>query len=240
LLVLLFLTKPLALLPDAVLSAIVFLIGLKLIDYHGMIEIYRKKPREFALAAITAATVIFAGVQPGILLAVILSLLQHVRRSYQPHTAIIVREDNDRWRMEPVSPGKMIEPGLVMYWFGAELFYANAGRFVQDVRRLIDQSPTPVRWMVIDGAAITGVDFSGGCAILELQQDLSKEGVTLALVSLGWQRSGDLDRLGLTEAIGVNHIFRSRRDCVAAYRHQFEISTTSNPQIPGTRKGASS
>jgi len=236
LLVLLFLTRPLAFLPSAVLAAIVFLIGLKLIDIRGLAEIYRKKPREFVLAAITAATVIFAGVQAGILLAVVLSLLQHVRRSYQPHTAIITRVENDRWRMEPVSPGKMIEPGLVMYWFGAELFYANAGRFVQDVRQLIDQSPTPVRWMAIDASAITGVDYSGGCAVLELQQDLMKEGITLALVSLGWQHSGDLDRLGLTEAIGENHIFRSRRDCVAAYRHQFEIATTPNPQISGNPK----
>lgn len=233
LLVLLFLTKPLALLPDAVLSAIVFQIGLKLIDYRGLTEIYRKKPREFALAAITTATVVFAGVQAGIILAVVLSLLQHVRRSYHPHTAIITRVENDRWRMEPISPVKMIEPGLVMYWFGAELFYANAGRFVQDVRWLIDHSPNPVRWIVIDGAAVTGVDYSAGCALLELHQDLSKEGVTFAVVSLASHRSGDLDRLGLTEAIGENHLFRSRRDCVAAYRREFAISTTPNPEIPG-------
>jgi MFS superfamily sulfate permease-like transporter len=217
LLVLLFLTKPLALLPNAVLAAIVFHIGLKLVDYRGLAEIYRKTPSEFVLAAITGATVVLVGVQQGILLAVILSLLQHVRRSYQPHTATITRLENDRWRMEPVTPGKMIEPGLVMYWFGAELFYANVGRFAEDVRRLVDNSPTPVRWLAVDGSAITGTDFSSGCALLELQQDLLKEGVTLVLVSLGWHHSGSLDRLGLVKAIGEDHIFRSRRDCVAAY-----------------------
>lgn len=220
LLVLLFLTKPLAVMPNAVLAAIVFHIGLKLIDRRGLAEIFRKAPTEFVLAAITGATVFLVGVQQGILLAVILSLLQHVRRSYQPHTGIITRLENDRWRMEPVAPGKMIEPGLVMYWFGADLFYANIGRFVEDVRKLVGGSPTPVRWLAIDGSAITDADFSSGCALLELQQDLSKEGVSLVLVSLGWKREGDLERLGLVKALGENRIFRSRRDCVAAYRHE--------------------
>lgn len=220
LLVLLFLTKPLAVLPNVVLAAIVFHIGLKLFDYRGLAEIYRKTPREFGLAAITGATVVLVGVQSGILLAVILSLLQYVRRGYQPHTAIITPLENERWQMEPVTPGKMIEPGLVMYWFGAELFYANVGRFVSDVRQLVHKSPTPVRWIAIDASAITAVDFSSGCALLELQQDLSKEGATLALVSLRWRHSGILDRLGLTNAIGENHMFHSRRDCVAAYRHE--------------------
>src|SRR5262249_22677494 len=78
LLVLLFLTKPLGYLPNAVLAAIVFLIGVKLIDYRGMVDIYRKSPREFALAAVTAITVVGIGVEQGILLALVLSLLGHV------------------------------------------------------------------------------------------------------------------------------------------------------------------
>jgi MFS superfamily sulfate permease-like transporter len=228
LLVLLFLTKPLAVLPNAVLAAIVFHIGLKLVDYRGLAEIYRKAPREFLLAAVTGATVVLVGVQQGILLAVILSLLQHVRRSYQPHTAVITRLENDRWRMEPVAPGKMIEPGLVMYWFGADLFYANVGRFVADVRQLVEKSPTPIRWMVIDASAITGVDFSSGCALLELQQDLSKAGVALVLVSLGWSRSRSFERLGLIKTIGENHLFHARRDCVAAYLNETRSAPESN------------
>jgi MFS superfamily sulfate permease-like transporter len=118
LLVLLFLTKPLSFLPNAVLASIVLLIGVKLINIRALREIYKVKPREFALAAVTAATVIFIGVEQGILLAIVLSLLQQVRRNYQPHTGIIVHDATADWRMEKVSPNEMIEPGLIMYWFG--------------------------------------------------------------------------------------------------------------------------
>src|SRR5262245_28182206 len=41
--VLLFLTSPLSFLPEAVLAAIVFIIGVKLVDYRGLQDIYRKK-----------------------------------------------------------------------------------------------------------------------------------------------------------------------------------------------------
>jgi high affinity sulfate transporter 1 len=216
--VLLFLTKPLAALPNAVLAAIVFLIGVKLFDHRGLAEIGRKKPREFAVAVATAVVVVVVGVEQGIIFALIVSLLQFVRRSYQPHTAVIMRDEKDDWRMEPAVPGRMIEPGLILYWFGAELFYANAGHFAIEVRRLINESPTPVKWFVIDASAIPAIDFSAGKALKELQQDLAQAGVVLAISRLQFRRGGDLERMGLVEVIGPGRIFGSRHECLEAYR----------------------
>jgi sulfate permease, SulP family len=218
LLVLLFLTKPLSFLPNAVLSAIVFLIGVKLVDHRGLAEIYRKAPKEFAVALATAATVVFIGVEQGILLAVALSLLQHVRRGYRPHTAVVLQDERDFWRLEEAVPGKMIEPGMVMFWFGSDLFYANAAFFAEEARKLVTESPSPVRWFVIDCSAITGLDFSAGRAVAELQSDLAKAGVVLALTRVQVGHHGDLERLGLVKLIGTNRMFNSRRECLEAYR----------------------
>src|SRR5215470_13627190 len=126
LMVLLFFTRPLSFLPEAVLASIVFIIGVKLVDYRGLQDIYRKKPKEFGVALAAAATVVLVGVREGIIVAVVLSLLEHVRRSYRPGTGVILGGVPDRWRMEPAVPGRMIEPGLVLFWFGSDLFYANA------------------------------------------------------------------------------------------------------------------
>ncbi len=63
---LIFLTKPFAYLPTAVLSSVVFLIGLRLVDTKGMIALHRQRPVEFAVALITAMTVIVIGVEQGI------------------------------------------------------------------------------------------------------------------------------------------------------------------------------
>ena len=106
LLVLLFLTKPLSFLPNAVLAAIVFMIGVKLVDHRGLIEIYHKAPGEFIVALVTAATVVFVGVEQGIILAVVISLLQHVRRSYRPHTGVVVQDQVDHWKVQEAEIGR--------------------------------------------------------------------------------------------------------------------------------------
>ena len=181
LLVLLFFTRPLSYLPSAVLSAIVFLIGVKLIDYRGLAEIGKKSREEFILALVTAAIVVLVGVEQGILAAMVLSLLDHVRHGYRPPTAIILHDPIEHWRMEEAAPGKMIEPGLVIYWFGADLYYANANYCSEQARMLVSRSPTPVRWLVVDTGAITDIDYTAGNMLRELQQDLAKQGVVLAL-----------------------------------------------------------
>src|SRR5512132_1506356 len=88
-LVLLFLTKPLQYLPHAVLSSVVFLIGVKLIAVKGMRAIYDLRRDEFWVALVTAATVIVFGVEQGIILAIVLSLIVHVKRHFTPHDAVV-------------------------------------------------------------------------------------------------------------------------------------------------------
>src|SRR5258708_34032147 len=157
-LVVLLLTGPLSHLPNAVLATIVFLMGVKLIDYRGLAEIHGKSPEEFRLAILTAATVVFIGVEEGILLAVVLSLLQHVRHAYRAHTTMRVRHPNDQWRMVRPGPGKLAEPGVVVYWFGADLYYANANYFAERARRSLTDVQAPVHWLGVAAGAITAVD----------------------------------------------------------------------------------
>ena len=217
LLVLLFFTAPLSHLPNAVLAAIVFLIGVKLVDYRGLADIYHKKLDEFVIAIITLVTVVMVGVEEGIILALALSLIEHVRHSYRPHAAVILRDPVDDWRMEPAEPGRMIEPGMVMYWFGSGLFYANSAYFAEQIRNLVSESPVPVRWFVVDASAIDCLDYTSSRAVADLQQDLDKKGIVFALTRVSPAGRKDLDSLGLTKLIGENRIFASRHECLKAY-----------------------
>ncbi len=224
LLVLLFLTKPLGHLPNAVLAAIVFLIGLRLFDYRGLTDIYRKKPREFAVALATAVTVVCIGVEQGILLALVLSLFEHVRHSYQPHTAIVLRDPIDHWRFESVAPGKFVEPGMIMYWFGADLFYANASHFAEEALSLVTESPAPVRWFAVEAGAMVDIDYSAGRILKDLHDDLEKAGVVLVLARVSPALHKDLDQLDLVRTIGANRIFDSRGACLEAYRLESKVT----------------
>jgi len=228
-LVLLFLTKPLSYLPIAVLAAIVFMIGLKLIDVRGLAEIRKRSPHEVVIALAIVAIVLFIGVKQGIVAVIVLSLLDHVRQGYKPHTAIILTDPVEHWRMEPVGEVKMIEPGVVMYWFGAELYYANANYFAEQALYLVTHAPSTVRWLVVDAGAIADIDYSAGKMLERLQGELAKMGVALVLTRVSESLKAGLNRQQLTNVIGVDRIFASRRDCLAALQGRLPDRYTSQP-----------
>jgi MFS superfamily sulfate permease-like transporter len=196
----------------------VFVVAVRLIDVSGLRILRRSSPNEFNLAVVTAAAVVFLGVERGILLAIGLSLLQHVRHGYQPGTALVLRDPVEHWRMEPVNTVKMLEPGLLMYWFGADLYYANANHFVEEAHRLVSQAASPVKWLAVDAGAITDVDFTAARALVDLKQDLASKGVVLALARVSNGLRTDLDRQQITGVIGIDRIFNSRTQCVEAYQ----------------------
>jgi SulP family sulfate permease len=221
LIVLLFLTVPLQYMPEAVLASIVFLIGVELVDIRGMSTIRRWRLDEFVVASITAFVVVAIGVEQGILLAIVLSLLDHIRRSYHPRDTLLVKEDSGRWRTVPVpedvSPATDAEPGLVIYRFGASLYYANTNRFTEEIRSLLDRRAGAPAWVCIDCAAIGDVDFSGGKTLLDLLQEVEKKGSRLVLAELDDGVRAELDRYGLTDAIGADAIFDTVAAAVVAF-----------------------
>ena len=195
--VLLFLTGPLHYLPRCVLAAIVFTIAVGLVDVQGSREIQRESAGEFALALVTAAVVVLVGVEEGILLAIVLSLLRHVRHSYRPHTAVLVERDG-RWLSIPAVAGAVSAPGVVVFQFGADLFYANAGRFAEDIRLLAGTVHAAIDWLIVDAGAITNVDFSATRVWANLLKELRGRGTTLILVrggsALGGSSSSPVNR----------------------------------------------
>ena len=216
-LVLLFLTGPLQFLPLCVLGAIVFTIAVRLVDLPGLNDLRRKSPREWVLALVTAASVVLFGVEIGILLALALSLLQHVRHSYKPSVAVEMRTADGHWQMCPVEPGRMVEPGLLVYWFGSDLFYANVDRFAAQVHKLVIESPAPVRWLVVDAGAITSIDYTAGGTLKELVNDLAHHGATFVFAHISQSLKAEIGRQGLNEVIGPEHQFETLRECLAAY-----------------------
>jgi len=213
-LVLLFATGPLQFLPRCVLAAVVFTIAVGLVDLAGLAAIRRESPGEFSLAVVTAAAVALIGVEQGILLAIALSLLRHVRHSYRPHTMLLAPDTAGRWVPQDVLPGMQTEPGLIVYRFGADLFYANETRFVDEVERLVAQAPSPVHRLVVDAAAITAIDYSAARAVRDLMKTLTARGVTVVFGRVSPYLRSDMDRHGITAALGPSRIFATLHEAL--------------------------
>jgi len=197
LLVLLFLTRPLGYLPNAVLSAIVFMIGIKLIDVKGMRELWQLQRNEFWIALATAATVVVFTVMDGIAVAVVLSLVEQVRHTYRPRVLVLVRDEEGHWQEILATPDKLAAPGILVYRFEANLFYANSTLFMEKCLALVSAGKEPVRALVLDASSIDDVDYTAAKMLLQLRAELAKRGVEVAIVTPHETMLQELGRYGL-------------------------------------------
>ena len=99
-------------------------------------------------------------------------LLDHVRHGYRPPTAIILSDPIEHWRMQDTGPGRNDRAGHghVLVWLRALLRKRRLLRFSSAM--LVADSPSPVCWLVIDTGAISGIDYTAGNMLRDLQQDL--------------------------------------------------------------------
>ncbi|WP_329000159.1 SulP family inorganic anion transporter [Kribbella sp. NBC_00709] len=214
----LFFTGLLADMPKAVLAGIVFLIGVSLIDLPGLQRLWRRRRNEFVVALITAVTVFAVGVEQGIILAVVLSLLDLVRRQYTPGDFVIGQNQAGEPTYLPALPGTQSLPGLVVFRYDAELFYANANRFADQLESIISAAPDPVRWVALDCGAIDDIDYSAGVTLANLVNYTRARHARFVLVRPDTRLLATLRAYGTLDAIGEDNIFPTLADAFHAYR----------------------
>jgi high affinity sulfate transporter 1 len=185
-LVLLFLTGLFEYIPSAVLDAVVFTIGILLIKWATLREVGRSSRAEFLVAMLTLVVVAFVGVEQGILLAIVVSLIDRLRRQYHPHADVLVSDGSVAARLAPrIAMRGELPPGalddVLVYRFGAPLFFANATYFAEQVRSLRAGAKDPVRLMVLDCAAMDDIDYTGAQTMAELGRELRADGGELVV-----------------------------------------------------------
>ena len=216
LIVLLLLTGPLASLPIAALAAIVFLIAIGLIDVAGMRRILACRRPEFAIALLTAVAVVVLGVEQGIVLAVVASIIDHLRHTSHPLNAVLVKSPAGHWQAAPVLPAARTEEGLVIYRFGTGLYYANASRLLDDVTALAGHG-SPLRWMVLDGAAIGDVDYTAAAVLMRVIEHLRMLHIRFAMSSVNGPVRQQLDRYGISAAPGLDAYYDTPGEALEAF-----------------------
>ncbi|WP_345801926.1 SulP family inorganic anion transporter [Microbacterium sp. AZCO] len=217
LIVLLFLTGLLTDLPKAVLAGVVFVIGIELIDIKGLARVSRRRPRELVIAIITAATVVIVGVGAGIVLALVLSLLDVIERQYKARALVLEPKPDGGYEYGAAAAGAQSAPGLIVFRFDADLFFANASGFTDRVEAVVAAAPSPVRWFILDCSGISDVDYSAGQSLADVTDYLHKRGIHLILARPEADLLEILEKYDLMDRITPDHVFDDLDTAVAAF-----------------------
>jgi sulfate permease, SulP family len=216
LIVLLLLTGPLASLPIAALAAVVFVIAIGLIDVRGLRRILACRRPEFTIALLTTAAVVTFGIEQGIALAVVASIIEHLRHTSRPVSSLLVKSPAGHWRQVPVRPGARTVEGLAVYRFGAGLYYANAVHLVNDITAIAAQG-SPLQWLVLDAAAIGDIDYTAATVLTRAIEHLHKRGIHVAFSSVLDPVREQLDRYGISATLGPAAYYDTPGEALEAF-----------------------
>jgi MFS superfamily sulfate permease-like transporter len=215
LVLLVFLNSLLADLPQSALAAVVIGAALSLLDVGALRRYARVRPSAVVLSLAASLGVIVFGVLPGIVLAIVLAILLFFRRNWWPHGSVLGRTDGlDGWHSVDDHPSATELDGIVVYRWEAPLFFANAGAFRNQVRRLVhDRRPS---WVVVQCEAVTDIDVTAAEMLAQLDVELNAAGVHMAFAELRTRLHDLMSRHGLFDTLDREHFYPTLDAALAA------------------------
>ena len=211
-------------LPSAALGAVVIAACLSFADLPGMWEMYRLRKMEFGLSVTSFLGVAFVGVIEGIFITIALALLVLVWNAWHPHSAILARVDGAKGYHDiSRHPEGRLVPGLVLFRWDAQLFFANAELFREQILNAVSSAPTEVRWVVVASDAITDVDITAADMLLMLHGELRDKGIELWFAGMKGPVKDRLRHYGTLDTIGHDIFSPTVGNAVNRYRASHEV-----------------
>ena len=211
---LLFLNGLLADLPQTALAAVVITAALSLMDLGALRRYASIRPSSLVISLVAAAGVILLGVLQGIVVAIVLAVLLFFRRNWWPHGAVLGEvPELGGWHSVTEHPSATQLPDIVVFRWEAPLFFANAGQFRDQVRRLVrEQHPG---WVVLQCEAVTDIDVTAAEVLKDLDEELNAAGVHLAFVEMRDRLQDLVKRYGLHTTLDQEHFYPSLERALA-------------------------
>ena len=161
LLTLLFLTEYFFYLPNALLGSIIMVAVFGLIDLKVPKQLWKVDKKEFVIYSITFLSTLFIGIQEGIGIGVLLSIVMIIYNVSYPHIAVVgkIKGTNEYRNIERFDDLEIANEFIIVR-LDARLFYANMDRFKDKIFSLIENNKEDTKAIIIVGKAINGIDSS--------------------------------------------------------------------------------
>ncbi len=205
--VIVFLSPLIGLMPQATLAAVVIVTSVGLIDPADLVAIRRVRTVEFRWAIAALLGVVVLGTLPGILAAVILSMVSLLRQANTPAVYVLGRKPGtDVFRARAVEhPEDEFAPGCLLLRPEGRIYFANAQRVVDRVVAHVQDAGA--RSVVLDLSAVPDIEYTGLKSLTELEASLGQSGIVLALAAINPAALGVIQRSPLGARLGRERMF---------------------------------
>lgn len=214
----LFLTPLFYYLPNSVLAAIIMVAVAGLFDAKEMIHLWKTDKRDLAMLGVTFLATLLLGIEEGIGIGVLLSLVMVIYTSTNPHSTEIGRLGNTQnFRNINRYPQAKTDPEFLIYRFDSNLYFANVEHFRESLDEKINNRGENLALVILDASAITNIDSTGVHTLNELIKDLRTRRITFYMAGVIGPVRDKLKTSGITESMGEQNFFFDVSDAVAFY-----------------------
>ena len=208
-LTLLFLTPLFYYLPNAILASIIMLAITSLIDLNYPKELYKNQKDEFVLLIITFLITLFVGIQEGIILGVLFSLVLMVYRTSKPHMAVLGQIKGTTYfkNVNRFSTDIIERKDILVVRFDAQLFFGNKDYFYSLLKKHIAAKGPQLKTVIINAEAINYIDSSAIYILKHLILELREKEIQLMIAAATGPTRDILFRTQVTELLGPENLF---------------------------------
>ena len=216
---LLFLTPVFYFLPKAVLAAIIIVAVFGLVNIKEGIHLWKTNNLDFWLLFTTFVATLFLGIEYGIFAGVGLSIVILIFRTSKPYIAVLgAVPDSDFYKNGDRFKDVIIEDDILVVRFDAQLFFANASYFRDNLDELADKKGAALKLIVLDAESINRVDSTGVEMLMERICYYKRKGITFYLAGVKGPVRDSLFRAGILDRIDINDFFMNIYTAVKFYK----------------------
>ncbi|SMO91874.1 SulP family inorganic anion transporter [Gracilimonas mengyeensis] len=219
----LFLTPLFYYLPKAVLGSIIIVAVAGLFDSHEMKHLWKTDKKDLSMLLVTFIATLSLGIEEGIGIGVVLSLVMVIYNSTKPHSTELGRlgETKNFRNINRYDKAKT-EKEILVYRFDSELYFANVEHFRSTIDELIAKKGEALELVVLDASAMNSVDSTGVHALEELIKDLEKEDIELYFAGAIGPVRDKLKISGITDGLSIENFYFDVADAIDAWKKGHE------------------
>ncbi|MGJ3237970.1 MAG: SulP family inorganic anion transporter [Anaerolineae bacterium] len=220
-----FLTPLFNYLPNAILASIIVVAVASLVDVKTVRHTWHYSKQDFISLLVTFFAVLEVGIEAGIIIGAITSLVLYLWRTSRPHVAILGRIGETEEYRNILRHPTTTDPRIVAMRVDESLYFPNAQYLEQVVLATIADNPE-VEHFVLVASAVNFIDVSALDVLENLADALNAVGVTFYMAKVKGPVMDRLRKIGFVDHIGEDKFFLT---CHQAYQHIQEVSPT--PQL---------
>ena len=214
-LTLLFLTPLFYFLPKAILASVIMVAVFGLIDYKEAIHLWHSNRSDFMMLIVTFIATLALGIEQGIGIGVILSLVMVIYRTTRPHTAELGRiPGSEHYRNVDRFSNLEIRPELLIFRFDAQLYFANVQHFKDSLEEMVAEKGKGLNAILINAASINGLDSSAAHALEEVVEHYAAQGIKTYFSGVRGPVRDALTKAHLIDKIGNQNFFMNVEQAV--------------------------